>query len=90
MLQHQKDRAWHGIVTLNESWFYFTTDHERIWLPAGIEVPVREQITVQCRKMMATIVWNPTGFYRIVAVPKGMKFNADYEISHILEPLANW
>jgi hypothetical protein len=39
---------------------------------------------------MATIVWNPTGFYRIVAIPKGMKFNADYEISHILGPLAEW
>jgi hypothetical protein len=30
MLQHQKDRAWHDIVTLDESWFYFKTDHERI------------------------------------------------------------
>jgi hypothetical protein len=34
------------------------------------------------------IVWNPTGFSRIVALPKGMKFNVDYYISHILDPLA--
>jgi hypothetical protein len=37
--------------------------------------------------MMVTIVWNHTGFYRIVALPRGMKFNADY---HILNPLAEW
>jgi hypothetical protein len=56
MLQHQKDRAWHDIVTLDDSWFYFTTDHERIWHPEGTEAPERERITVQSRKMMVTIV----------------------------------
>jgi hypothetical protein len=40
--------------------------------------------------MMTTIIWNPTEFYRIVALPKGMKFNGDYYISHILDPLAEW
>jgi hypothetical protein len=39
---------------------------------------------------MLTIVWNPTGFYRIVALPKGVKFNADYYISQILDPLTEW
>jgi histone-lysine N-methyltransferase SETMAR len=67
-----------------------TTNHERIWLPEGIEVPERERITVQSRKMKVTIVWNPTRFYRIVALHKGIKFNADYYISHILDPLAEW
>jgi histone-lysine N-methyltransferase SETMAR len=40
--------------------------------------------------MMVAIVWNPTGFYRIVALPKGIKFNSDYYISHKLDPLAEW
>jgi hypothetical protein len=90
MFQHQKDRGWHDIVTFDESWFPLTTDHEQIWLPEGIEAPERERITVQSRKIIATIVWNPTGFYRIVALPKGMKFNADYYISHMLDPLTEW
>jgi hypothetical protein len=90
MLQHQKDRAWYDIVTLNECWFYFTTDHERIWLPERTETPERERITVQSREMMVTIVWNPTGFHRIVALPKAMKFNADYYISHIRDSLTEW
>jgi hypothetical protein len=83
MFQHQKDRAWHDIVTLDESWFYFTTGHERISLPKRTETPEKSRITVQSRKMIAAIVWNPTEFYRIVALPKGMKYNADYCISLI-------
>jgi histone-lysine N-methyltransferase SETMAR len=90
MLRHRKNRAWPDIVTLDESWFHFTTDHERIWPPEGTEAPEREWITVQSRKMMVTIVWNPRGFYRIVALPKGMKFDADDDISHIFDPLAEW
>jgi hypothetical protein len=90
MIQHQKDRAWHDIVPLNASWFDFTADQERIWLPEGTEAPERERITVQSRKMTVIIVWNPTGFYQFVALPQRMKFNADPYTSHILRPLAEW
>jgi hypothetical protein len=90
ILQHQNDRAGHDIVTLDESWFYFTTEHELIWLPEGTEAPERERITVQSRKTMVAIVWNSTGFYQIVALPKRMKSSADYYIIYILDPLAEW
>jgi hypothetical protein len=50
----------------------------------------REQITVQSSKTMVTIVWNSTGFYQIVALPKGMKFNAEYHSAHLLDTLAEW
>jgi hypothetical protein len=46
MLQHQKDRGWYDIVTCDEPWSYFTTDHERVWLPEGTEALERERITV--------------------------------------------
>jgi hypothetical protein len=39
MLEVQRSRAWYDIVPLDESWFYLTTDHEFIWLPAGEKVP---------------------------------------------------
>jgi hypothetical protein len=78
MFRHQKDRAWHEVGTLDESWFYLTTDCGQIWLPEGTEAPERERITAQSREIMVTIVWKHTGLYRIVALPKGMKFNADY------------
>jgi hypothetical protein len=52
--------------------------------------PQRERITVQLRKMMMTIVWNHTGPDRIVALPKGMKFNPDDYISYILDRFTEW
>jgi hypothetical protein len=33
LLKFQMRRSWHNIVTLDESWFYFNTDYEGIWLP---------------------------------------------------------
>lgn len=90
LLEAQRRRSWHDIVTLDESWFYFTTDYERIWLPQDTSPPERERLTIQSKKMMVTIVWNPAGFCRIAALPKGSKFNTDYYISEILTPLAAW
>jgi hypothetical protein len=42
--------------------------------------------------MIVAIIWNPAGSYRIVVLPKGMKFDAEYYnyISHILDPIAEW
>jgi hypothetical protein len=39
---------------------------------------------------MGTIVCNPTGFSRIVIFSKEIKFNADSDISHVLDPLTEW
>jgi hypothetical protein len=90
MLQHQKSRASHDSVTVNESWFYVTTYQERIRLPEGTEAPESERTTVQSRKTIVTIIWNLTVFYRIVALPKGMKFSTYYDIARILDILAEW
>jgi hypothetical protein len=83
-------KAGHDIVILDGSWFDFATSHEPIWLPKGTEASDGEWITVWSRKTMVTIVWSSTGFYRIVALPKGVEFKADYYISHILDPLTEW
>jgi hypothetical protein len=39
---------------------------------------------------MLTIVWNPRGFHLIKILEKGRKFNADYYVAEILEPLSQW
>jgi hypothetical protein len=39
MLEVQRDRAWHDIVTLDESWFYLSTDYEFVWLPQNEKFP---------------------------------------------------
>jgi hypothetical protein len=39
VLEVQRDRTWHGIVTLDKSWFYLSTDYEFVWLPRGEKFP---------------------------------------------------
>jgi transposase len=90
ILTAQNAKRWHDIVTLDESWFYFSTDYETIWLPSDVPLPERERLSIKSRKMMITIVWSPVGFIRIAALPKGGKFNSDYYISDVLKPLVLW
>jgi hypothetical protein len=63
------------------------TDSEQIWLRPGETPPEREGHTIQDRKIMATIAWNPLGFPLIVALPKGRTFNAEYYPDNILAAL---
>jgi hypothetical protein len=53
MLEIQRVRCWHNIVTLDESWFYLSTDHDMIWLQSDEKVPGREKHTVQSKTMDA-------------------------------------
>jgi hypothetical protein len=59
MLKVQGDQAWHDIVTLDDFWFYLNTDYEFVWLPRDEKVPERERHTIQSKKFMLTIIWNP-------------------------------
>jgi hypothetical protein len=70
MLEVHCDRAWHGIITLDESWFCLSTDYEFVWLPRDEKVPEREQYTIQSKKFMLTIVRNPHRFHLIKILEK--------------------
>jgi hypothetical protein len=86
--RNQRDRAWYDIVTLDESWFSLSTGYESVWLARDEKVPERERRTIQSRKFMLAIVWNPRGFHLIKVLEKGRKFNAGYHITEILESLS--
>jgi hypothetical protein len=49
MLEVQRDRAWHEILTLGESWFYLSADYEFVWLPRDEKVPEGERHTIQSK-----------------------------------------
>jgi transposase len=66
------------------------TDHEQIWLRPGETPPERARHTIQDRKIMVTIAWNPLGFPLIVALPKGRPFNAEYYRDNILAALTQF
>jgi hypothetical protein len=81
-------QGWHFVITPDESWFYLSTDHEQIWLRADQESPERPKHTIQDKKMMVTIAWNPLGFHLVEVPPKGKSVNAEYDRDNILtEPI---
>jgi hypothetical protein len=88
MVEAQCDRAWHDIVTLDESWFYPSTDHELIWLPRGETVPEPERYPVLSQELILTVVWNLRRFHLIDVLAKGRKFNTAYSAIEILSPLS--
>jgi hypothetical protein len=49
MLEVQRDRAWHDIVTLDECRFRLSTDCESVWLPRDEKVPERERHIIQSK-----------------------------------------
>jgi hypothetical protein len=90
ILSIQSRRQWHDIVTLDESWFYWCSDHDLMWLRPGETVPDRERYTIQSPKLMVTIVWNPNGFHVVDALPKAGKFNAHYYTGNIIYAILIW
>jgi hypothetical protein len=89
-LHIQAARSWHDIVTVDESRFCFTTDHELIWLAQGKEIAEREWHMAQSLKMMIIAIWSSINFYVLAVLSKGSKFNAHSDISIILQSLADW
>jgi hypothetical protein len=65
MLEVQHDRAWHDIVTFEESWFYLSTDYEFVWLPRDEKVPQKERHIIQLKRFMLGVVWNPDAFHLV-------------------------
>jgi transposase len=64
------------------------TDHEQIWLRPGETPPAKARHTIQDRKIIVTIAWNPLRFPLIVALPKGHIFHTEYYHDNILAALA--
>jgi hypothetical protein len=55
---------------LDESWFYFSTGREIIYLAPGEIVPEREQHMIQSPKLMITVAWNTNGFHAFEVLQK--------------------
>jgi hypothetical protein len=78
------------MITLDETWFYYCTDHELISLAPGETVPKRGQHIIQSRKTMVTIAWNTNGFHVLADLPKGVKINATDYTTEILPHILEW
>jgi transposase len=83
-------RQRHDSVTLEEWGIYLYCEHDLMWMAPGEIVPDRERQTVQSPTVMLTIVWNPSGFHIVKALPKGGKFSAQYYTKNIRIAISGW
>jgi hypothetical protein len=63
-------RDWHDVVTLDDPWFDYITDHELIWIPPDGKVRNREGVRVSVQRDMRAIDWSST-LLAIVTAHKG-------------------
>jgi hypothetical protein len=83
-IEHQ---GWQFIITLDKSCFNLAANDEQIWLRPDQGPPERPRHTIEGRKMMVTIAWNPLGFRFVEALPKGRILHAEYYRDNILMAL---
>jgi hypothetical protein len=84
VLMLAKYRSWRYFMTGDESWFYYSMDHERIWIPEAATAPTRPKQTISSPEQMLIIFWSPLGFAVIKILPKGARVDAPYFCSEIL------
>jgi hypothetical protein len=87
ILLSAKHRGWRYIPTGDESLFYFTINHDHIWLSEEALTPIRPRQTINTAKRMLTIFWSPLGFPLVQLLPKGQYFNARYFGENILQEI---
>jgi hypothetical protein len=87
ILKSAKHRRWHYFLTGNESWFYFTIDHEIIWTRAEVAPPTISKKMINSPKRMVTVFWSPLGFRVIRVLPKWAHFDATYFRDNIVDEI---
>ena len=86
-VQKARSNSYIYFLTGDESWFYLQSVHDLIWLQRDEEPPVKEKKMIDSPKMMLTVFWNPEGFLISNVLPPHQKFNSEYFINQILQPI---
>jgi hypothetical protein len=87
VLRSAKHRAWRYDLTGDESWFYYTIDHDHIWILDGEEVLAIPRRAITSPKRMLAVFWSPLGFSLVEILPKGIHFDSQYFTSNILSAI---
>jgi hypothetical protein len=82
-------QSWQVIITIDDLWFYFTTDYEQISLRPDQKPPEKPKHTIQENTIIVTIAWNPLGFHVLEALPTARIFDAEHYRDNILTALVS-
>jgi hypothetical protein len=88
MITEARRQSWPDFLTGDESWFFYSTDYEQMWLPQGEKAPTKARCIISAPKVMIIIFWSPLGFPVIDALPAGEKFTARYFCDNIIPQIA--
>jgi hypothetical protein len=78
VLQSTKHCAWRYFLARDESWFYYTIDHDHMWIPDGEEIPTRPRRTIASPKRMLAVLCSPLGFSLVEILSKGIHCDSQY------------
>jgi hypothetical protein len=59
ILKRDQENGCHMVITGDENWFYFSYDYEGALTLDLDELPVVENRTIQSKKLIFTVLWNP-------------------------------
>jgi hypothetical protein len=74
--------GWHHLMTGDESWFFFDISRHRMWTLSRDDVATKSRQQIHSKKIMFTIIWNPTGFDIVDRLPNDTKMNSDYFVTN--------
>ena len=74
-------------TTGDQSFFFYSTNKSKIWLPSDIDPPDCSTAKFDSPKVMMTIFWSPHGIQLIKALNPGEHFNAEYFQNEVLSDL---
>jgi hypothetical protein len=75
------------MITGDESWFCFESQHTSQWSASRDEVPQRVDAAIGTAQFMLMAIWGVNGFHLLDLMPSQCRFNAQCFVKHIMAPL---
>ena len=76
------------LVTGDETWFFYTSPHNGLWLPPEAEAPTFPRPSHYAPKTMITVFWGIRGVEIILALPADKRWDGDYFADTVVSEIA--
>jgi hypothetical protein len=73
------------IITGDESWYSWSSEHHSQWSTSRATVPTRTLPRIDTKKSMFTLIFSGYGLLTLYQLPKGQKMNSQYLCDVVLQ-----
>ena len=77
-LEKASKNSFRFLVTGDETWFFYTSPNNGLWLPPDAEAPTAQRDSHYAPKTMVTVFWGIKGAEIVMALPAGRRWDGDY------------